>query len=100
MLRPYSALLIATAASASAVILTICIGGLAVFLIADADDAKAESVTKVEIHQTYAKGDRLPVLEKGAICSSRGWPYYDPGCLYDMRRPFAEMRTVRMIALH
>jgi hypothetical protein len=99
MLRSFSARLITTIASASAIIATICIGGVGVFLISGADNAKAEPLTKLVVHRTYGKGDRLPVLKRGADCSPSGWPYYEPNCQYDMRRPFGQMPTVRVIAL-
>jgi hypothetical protein len=99
MLRSFSVTLITTIASASAIIATICFGGLGVFLISGADNAKAEPLTNVVVHRTVGKGDRLPVLKRGADCSSRGWPNYEASCQYDMRRPFGQMPTVRVIAL-
>jgi hypothetical protein len=84
------------AASASAVVAATAMG---VFLISGMSDAKAKPVTPIAVEQIGAKGDRLPVLVKGAACSSRAWPNYEPNCQFDMRRPFAEMRTVRIIAL-
>lgn len=75
------------------------LGGLAVGLISGVSDARAKPVTEVAVEQTQAKGDRLPVLQKGAACSSRAWPNYEPSCQFDTRRPFDEMQTVRIIAL-
>jgi hypothetical protein len=75
------------------------LGGLAVFLISGVLDARAKPVTTVAVQQTQGKGDRLPILQKGAACSSRGWPNYEPKCQFDMRRPLAAMPTVRIIAL-
>jgi hypothetical protein len=84
------ALIIAMAATTSLV-------GLVVFLTSDA--VKAELVTEAAVQQSEAKGDRQPVQQKGAACSSRAWPNYEPRCLFDKRRPFAEMPAVRFIAL-
>jgi hypothetical protein len=75
------------------------LGGLAVFLISGVLDARAQPVIKVAFAQTQSKGDRLPVLQKGAACSSRAWPNYEPSCQFDLRRPWAYMPTVRIIAL-
>lgn len=96
MVRSFSASLLTMAASASAVMATMVLG---VFLISGMPDAKAKPVKQAAVEHTGAKGDRLPVLQKGAACSSRAWPNYEPHCQFDMRRPFAEMRTVRLIAL-
>jgi hypothetical protein len=45
--------------------------------------------------------DRLPEIAqgvKGSACSSRGWPHYEPSCLFDLRT-VDEARTVRLIVL-
>jgi hypothetical protein len=99
MFRSFSAPLVTAVASASAIMAVTFLGGLTVFLISGVSDAKAKPVTPTAVEQTQAKGDRLPVLQKGATCSSRAWPNYEPNCQFDMRRPFGEMRTVRVIAL-
>ena len=54
-------------------------------------EAKADSQVKNAVHQPHAKGDRLPVLAKGAACSSRGWPHYEQSCQFDRRRPANEV---------
>jgi hypothetical protein len=72
-------------------------GGLVVFLTSDA--VRAELVIKATVQQTQGMGDRQLVLQKGASCSSRAWPNYEPRCQFDKRRPFDEMPTVRIIVL-
>lgn len=99
MFRSFSAPAIQTLAWAGTITGALCIGSIAVCLISQAGRARAEPLTKAEVHLTHAKGDRLPVLEKGAPCSSRAWPYYEPRCQFDLRRPFGDMPTVRIIAL-
>jgi hypothetical protein len=47
----------------------------------------------------FAKGDRLPTLVKGAACAQRAWPNYEQGCLFDSRRPAADVRKVSVINL-
>jgi hypothetical protein len=72
-------------------------GGVTVFLTSGA--VKAELVTKAGLHQTEANRDRQLILQKGAACSSRAWPNYEPRCQFDKRRPFGEMPTVRIIVI-
>src|SRR5579862_1005668 len=99
MFRSFSAPLVTTIASVSAIMAATFLGGLTVVLISGVSDAKARPVIGLAVQETHAKGDRLPVLQKGAACSSRAWPNYEPSCQFDIRRPFDEMRTVRIIAL-
>ena len=72
---------------------------LTVFLTAVAPEAKADLRLEGAFHQPLAKGDRLRTSAKGAACSALGWPHYEPACLFDMRQPSREARTVRVIAL-
>ena len=46
-----------------------------------------------------ALADSLPAIAKGTACSSRGWPNYEQGCLFDLRTPANGLRTVRVIVL-
>jgi hypothetical protein len=49
-----------------------------------------------------AAADRLPEIAggaKGSACSLRGWPRYEQSCLFDLRTPAKEVRTVRFIGL-
>ena len=62
-------------------------------------EAKAEAQVMDTLNQPRAKSDRLPVLPRGAACSSRGWPYYEQSCQFDLRKPLDEARTIRFIAL-
>jgi hypothetical protein len=73
--------------------------GLVTLLTSVVPEAKAETQVMDALHQPHAKSDRLPVLPKGAACSSRGWPYYERSCQFDLRKPPDEARTVRVIAL-
>ena len=73
-------------------------GGVALFL-SGAPEVRAETSEKVAIHQLQVKGARLPVLIKGTGCSSQGWPHFEQGCQFDVRRPAGEVRNIRIIAL-
>ncbi len=74
--------------------------GVVVVLTSGVPEAKADTlVLLAPQHQSNAKSDRIPALLKGAACSSRGWPHYEPRCQFDLRRPANEARTVRVIAL-
>ena len=75
------------------------VAGVAAFLTSVVLEAKAESQVQGVIHQPAAKGDRLPVLVKGAACAPRSWPHYEQSCHFDLRRPANVARTVRVIAL-
>lgn len=59
-------------------------------------EAKAQSQVTVML-PAPAVADRLPVISKGNACSSRGWPNYEQSCLFDLRTPAKEVRTVRVI---
>ena len=99
MFRSFSAPLVSTVASVSAIMVATFLGGMTVVLISGVSDAKAKPVIELVVQEPHAKADRLPVLKKGAACSSHAWPNYEPSCQFDTRRPFGEMRTVRIIAL-
>ena len=98
MIKPFNKPLIATVASVGAIVAASLIGGAAVFL-SGVLEVRAEAIDKPALHQPQAKGNRLPVLIKGTACSSRGWPHYEQGCQFDMRRPADEVRTVRIVTL-
>ncbi len=72
--------------------------GVVIVLTSTVPQAKAEA-SVVPAPQQHAKSDRIPTLLKGAACSSRGWPHYEPLCQSDQRQPANEARTVRVIAL-
>jgi len=40
---------------------------------------------------------RVPI--RGAACSLRGWPDFEPKCQFDVRVAVGDARTVRVIAL-
>jgi len=44
------------------------------------------------------KGDRLDIRPLGAACSQSAWPYYEPACLRDRRRPAGRAREVRVVS--
>jgi hypothetical protein len=84
--------------SISAILAATLAGGLAV-LLPGVPEVKAEPQATGAVSQAHSKTDRLPILAKGAACSSLGWPDYEQRCQFDMSRPADEMRTVRIIAL-
>ena len=55
-----------TLALVSAITAATFLGGLALFLTSGVVDARAEPVTKAAVQKADAKGDRLPVLQKGS----------------------------------
>jgi len=73
--------------------------GLAFAAVFASPAPTAEAEPQIDSVQPLAKVDRLPVRIEGAACSSRGWPYYDQGCRFDLRMPAKEAPTVRVIAL-
>ena len=98
MSRPFSARRTTTIATVGAVAAAALIAGAAV-LLTGVPEVKAEPQTKIAAMEISAKADRLPVITKGAACSSLGWPHYERNCQFDARQPADEMRTVRIIAL-
>ena len=59
-------------------------------------EAKAHApVTVMLPASVMAEG--LPAIATGNACSSRGWPNYEQSCLFDLRTPTKEIRTVRVI---
>jgi hypothetical protein len=46
---------------------------------------------------TTARHLRVPIRPN--VCSAHGWPNFEPKCLFDLREPAGEARTVRVIAL-
>jgi hypothetical protein len=71
----------------------------AAFFTSPSPQAQAEPQIASVLDEPLAKTDRLPVRIEGAACASRGWPYYDQGCRFDLRTPAKETPTVRVIAL-
>ena len=88
-----------TTKSITAIAVAALVASLAALLTSIGPEAKAESPAKAAQHQAYGKGDRLPAHSKGAACSTRGWPHYEPKCQFDLRQPGNVARTVRIIAL-
>jgi hypothetical protein len=88
------------AQSITAVTAAAVIGSLAIFLTSAVPEARAEQQTSsVPLQQSLAKGDRLPVLVKGAACSTRGWPHYEQTCQFDLRRSADDVGKVRVVAI-
>ena len=98
MTRPFNLLLAGTIAPFTVIVAAMFIGGFLV-LWSGVLEVRAEPQAGVALPQLHAKGDRLPVVVKGAGCSSLGWPHYEQSCQFDNRRPAGETRTVRIIAL-
>ena len=97
-----------TAKSIAPIAASALVAGLAVFssfvvatvlLSSVAPEAKAGPQIAAGLHVPHSKADRLPVLAKGAACSTLGWPHYEQNCQFDLRMPATEARTVRVIAL-
>jgi hypothetical protein len=86
-----SALVASLAASLSFV-------GLAVFLNSLVPEAKAAPQNMGALYSPDTKGDRLSAPVTGTACSALGWPHYEQGCLFDLRRSAHDPRTVRVIA--
>ena len=61
-------------------------------------EAKAQPQATVAL-PAPALADSLPAIAKGNACSSRGWPNYEQDCLFDLRTPANDPRTVRVIVL-
>jgi hypothetical protein len=92
-------LIFTTAKLLAAVGAAVLVVGLAFLLAFITPEARAKTQIEGSVHQSYAKGDRLPAPVRGAACSSHGWPHYELSCQFDLRRPAHEARTVRIIAL-
>jgi hypothetical protein len=81
---------------ASSVVLAVVLSSVALEATAAPQGMSAGHLAHAKAH---AKGDRLPARVTGTACSTLGWPHYEQSCLFDSRRPAAEPRTVRVIAL-
>lgn len=88
-----------TTRSVTAVTAAAVIASLALFLTSTIPAAKAEPQVTGAVHQPLVKGDRLPILVKGAACSTRGWPHYEQNCQFDLRRSVDDVGQVRVLAL-
>ena len=63
------------------------------------DRAKNHHVATQATLLPYPKPDRHRVPIRGAACSLRGWPDFEPKCQFDVREAAGDARTVRVIAL-
>jgi predicted small integral membrane protein len=88
----------ATTKTISAVIAAAVLASLAVFLTTAAPQANAQSAVG-PLSQALAKGDRLPILVKGAACSTRAWPNYEQNCEFDLRKSADDVQKVRVVGL-
>jgi hypothetical protein len=88
-----------TAQSIAAVATAAVTASLAVFLTSAVPEAKAEPIMSAVQQPPLAKSDRLPVVVKGAACSTRGWPHYEQNCQFDLRRSADDRGTVRVVGL-
>ncbi len=81
----------------------VVLAGVIAFAVSAAPAANDHSgnggATQETPPQPFAKTDRLPLAVKGAACSSRGWPDFEPKCQFDIRENAGEARAVRIIAL-
>jgi hypothetical protein len=68
----------------------------AILVTSVAPEVKADVATT--LHVPHSNGDRLSGVDKGADCSSLGWPHYEQTCQFDLRKPVI-VPTVRIIAL-
>jgi hypothetical protein len=88
-----------TAITSMTAILAATLAGALAVLLPGVPEVKAEPQATAAFAQVQSKTDRLPILAKGAACSSFGWPNYEPACQFDKSRPADEMPTVRIIKL-
>ena len=88
MIRLTSAIMISAACAAMAAVF---IPGLAALAAGAAQTATADQATTA---QNPAAIDR----DRAAACT-QSWPYYEPPCLRDDRRPGERPRVVRIIAI-
>jgi hypothetical protein len=98
MLKSISAPFATTIVSIGAITIATMAGCVAVFS-SGVPAATAAAQIPVATYQSPPSSDRVAVLVKGTACSSLGWPNYEEGCQFDMRRPAEETRPVRVIAL-
>jgi hypothetical protein len=73
------------------------IAGLIVFFISGVPQANVADAKGAQ-PQPAAKSDRVAVAVTGAACSQRGWPEFERSCQFDLRQPFNQARTVRVLA--
>lgn len=57
----------------------------------------AQDVTQSE-ERVFVKGDRLPLLQKGAGCSLQDWPHYEQRCQFNTQM-LADQAPIRIIAM-
>jgi hypothetical protein len=72
------------------------IAGVIIFLTSVAPQANVPG-NNAAAPQVFAKGDRLPVLAKGAKCTQRAWPNYEQNCLFDNRRSADDIHKVTVV---
>jgi hypothetical protein len=55
----------------------------------------------VEAHGSSpaVKADRADIRPLAGNCSELAWPYFEAGCLRDVRNPYGQARPVRVIGL-
>jgi hypothetical protein len=84
--------------TASGIVVGIAALGITVAAVFASASPPEPEVTSA-LHRPLAKAGPLTVRTEGEVCSSRGWPYYDQGCRFDLRTADKEAPTVRLIAL-
>jgi len=50
------------------------------------------------IAQAAASGDQLLTRSPGSGCSEKAWPYYESGCVRDLRQATGRAKTVRIVS--
>ena len=76
----------------SAVIAATFLLSSAVYILA----APASDVTAIS--QAAASNDQSPGHAIGARCSEKAWPYYESGCVRDLRQSTGRAQAVRIVS--
>lgn len=76
----------------SAVIAATFLLSSAVYILA----APASDVTAIS--QAAASNDQSPGHSIGARCSEKAWPYYESGCVRDLRQSTGRAQAVRIVS--
>jgi len=53
---------------------------------------------QVEAGVPNVRNDRADARLIGGDCSERAWPYFEAGCLRDMRNPYGQARPARVVS--
>jgi hypothetical protein len=75
----------------SAVIAAALIAGALTIVPGASDEVSASSPLN------SGKGDRLDLRPLGPKCSQQAWPYYEAGCLRDLRQTMGQAKKARIV---